>query len=1853
MKSWKRSAAAFMVIAMLLTLALPTAFALGNADSFGSSAGFVSPNSGGVTVTRSEDEQWTFLKEGETFLSDEGGGFSFTANSDVWISSETISEDENIDFAQLFNFEPDDEEVIETEDGNKYTVRTFSSPEAVNKLNAAFSVYDSEVAQATGYDRIIASNTISDEDLVDVIVVLEGESVASRYDITLGGLDKKAANASEQLRAEHKQVKKSIEKSARSFELRYDFTLLINGLAGRIKYGELKKLNSIKGVKYAFVAPSFSIKNEEFSVLEIGSSDTASGDIFTPAMENANTDMNTEAAWLEGYTGKGMTVAIIDSGIDLDHVMLSNEPNEPAMSMESIAAIMANGSLHAQEIISDVTAEQLYASTKIPYGFDYADGDISADDEMGHGSHVAGIVAGSTTQSLIETYNVHNIGVAPDAQLLAMKVFNSSGGASMTDVTAALEDAIILGVDAANLSLGVSCGSVTGYPEITEVFNAALEAGINVAVAAGNDANSTNKSLWKNNLGLASNPDIGVLSMPTTFAAPISVASADNSTYLAGFKSSIDSFTFRVGANNYVYKFSDKSPYAYRFGTMLGGSAWEYVAIDTAAESGYEGVDAEGKIVLAKLSDELSIDEQSRIAHAHGAVGLVLYPASSAVMGSFTEPDTAHEEYLIPVAGMAYFYGNNLATSIIPEKLNVKAYWVSRPDGNQISSFSSWGATNELTLKPDITAIGGSVISSYKDGSVAISSGTSMASPATAGIAVLVRQYLKQNYDLSGKALANAVDSLLMSSAEPIIDVDSGLPFSPRAQGSGLINAGAAIDANAYITVGNSGKAKFELGDDPERTGVYTLNFNAVNLSNEERTYAIDVQTLTESGVCGRVNPDHTYEYLMEQFAHELMPEVNAPESVTVPANSSVNVTITITLSNRDRKYIEKYFENGIYIEGFVNLTAEGEVTLSAPFMGFYGDWSDAPAIETNFFYDWPSENYPASTTLFANSVYTYDENKGETWFIGDTRSEGFGQTRYGVSESHKMMYWDERNAISPNGDGVRDYLDVATGLLRNVKEYRYIITDVETGEELYRKDMGYVPKTYYSETNEAVIAAGMYSGQELDFDWTSLENNQKVIVRIEAVTDIVGNDKIEYWEFPVTCDVVAPLSNIRLYKSGSWYYVQNQMQEDQFVDYTEIFANLNTGKTSRYKVTYGGYDPAGREEDATLGFSSAAIDVVSRTMDYAGNFNYVYISLENKDEMVDLDTEDVTLMEGDEFTINQLYEFDLGGTDTVIDCPLTWTSSDESVVSIVESDMEHAVIRAESVGSAVITATNSFGVSDTVNVNVVSTDDENYAVVTFDAGLYGMLNGNGHLVLEKGSVLSEEDAPEVIADSDHIFWGFDKLVAGHKVKEDVTFTAKYRRNIPVGKTYIETDTIVPGEAYLIAADYRGKTYVLTTQPHIGGEVALKGLEVTKLTMNGNFAIVNDGLGACEWSFETETAGKITNISTGKFLSTIYSQGYAWLGAIESTEVAWSWNNAGGLSHNDAGAGEYTNLSYGLSAAGFDAGFDLFPINDPAYINIHLFKHTVAEDVNTYSVTFVDGLTGDIISEQTVAECQNAELPEAPMHEGYNFLRYDDNGEFITDDITITAEYAMNSYLVTFVDGISGETLSEQNVEYGEAAIAPELNEHEGWHFVGWSEEFSFVSDNITVTAQYERNAYTVSFVDWDDSIIDTQTVLYGDSAIAPADPERMGYTFIGWDGSFENVASDLMIRAMYDVNVYTVSFVDYDGTILSRQYVEYGCSAELPEEPVREFYDFTGWSTDTSNITEDTIAVAQYRFAVEIGDVDASGEINVKDALISMRIAIGAVLPNDMQLIAGDFNGDMRLDSNDALLILRAAMGL
>ena len=251
--------------------------------------------------------------------------------------------------------------------------------------------------------------------------------------------------------------------------------------------------------------------------------------------------------------------------------------------------------------------------------------------------------------------------------------------------------------------------------------------------------------------------------------------------------------------------------------------------------------------------------------------------------------------------------------------LRVDDLWNPSAAAGEMSSFSSWGPTDGLTLKPEITGIGGNVFSAYYGDYFAVASGTSMSSPAVAATAALVKQYLKTT-DMDEDQLAHAVNCLLMSTATPILDEAHGVYYPVRRQGAGLANAAAAIASQAYIQVKDTNKAKLELGDDPDRTGTYSMTFQVVNFSDTQKTYTLDTTVLGQVAQGGQIKQNQVT-YLVSSHARELDAQVvsNAQNGqVTVPANATADVTVTVTLSDADRAYIDERFPYGSYVEGFV-----------------------------------------------------------------------------------------------------------------------------------------------------------------------------------------------------------------------------------------------------------------------------------------------------------------------------------------------------------------------------------------------------------------------------------------------------------------------------------------------------------------------------------------------------------------------------------------------------------------------------------------------------------------------------------------------------------------------------------------------------------------------------------------------------------------------------------------------------------------------------------------------------------------------------------------------------------------------
>ena len=216
----------------------------------------------------------------------------------------------------------------------------------------------------------------------------------------------------------------------------------------------------------------------------------------------------------------------------------------------------------------------------------------------------------------------------------------------------------------------------------------------------------------------------------------------------------------------------------------------------------------------------------------------------------------------------------------------------------------------------------------------------------------------------------------------------------------------------------------------------------------------------------------------------------------------------------------------------------------------------------------------------------------------------------------------------------------------------------------------------------------------------------------------------------------------------------------------------------------------------------------------------------------------------------------------------------------------------------------------------------------------------------------------------------------------------------------------------------------------------------------------------------------------------------------------------------------------------------------------------------------------------------------ATPYEGYTFMRWSDGNTdnprtlTITQDTTLTADFAIEGgCLVTFVD-CDGTVLSSVSVAPGEAATAPADPTREGYTFIGWDKDFSAVTDHMTVTAQYQINHYQVRFLDYDGTELQTDSVEYQSAATAPSNPYRQGHTFIGWDKDFTSITSDLDIYAQYEMGE------DYDMTIVftnsednNSEIYSQSLTIKVPAAPEIVGFTFLYWQPVAEPLT-DTITI-------------------------------------------------------------------
>ena len=234
--------------------------------------------------------------------------------------------------------------------------------------------------------------------------------------------------------------------------------------------------------------------------------------------------------------------------------------------------------------------------------------------------------------------------------------------------------------------------------------------------------------------------------------------------------------------------------------------------------------------------------------------------------------------------------------------------------------------------------------------------------------------------------------------------------------------------------------------------------------------------------------------------------------------------------------------------------------------------------------------------------------------------------------------------------------------------------------------------------------------------------------------------------------------------------------------------------------------------------------------------------------------------------------------------------------------------------------------------------------------------------------------------------------------------------------------------------------------------------------------------------------------------------------------------------------------------------------------------------INKYTVTFMDG--EKVLETFTnIPHGDTVTAPEVPKKDGKTFKEWDKDFSKVTSDLTINAVYDVDTFTVTFKDG--EKVLETQTVEYEAAATAPDtarLSPPEGMHFAKWDKDFSKVTESIEVSAVYELNEYTVIFKNGE-TTLKTEMVKHGFAATAPNVYDTATKKFVGWDKSFDNVTSDIIVNAKWETKKFTLTFINFDGTTVYTAEVEYGASIDSHFETADSaatydatILDYVGW---------------------------------------------------------------------------------
>ncbi len=1067
-------------------------------------------------------------------------------------------------------------------------------PQGVIFADTNNAVINESSIQNTKALETLLKNTkdkFKEDDEISVIVQINNQTMKEKYGInvpdlknlrTKEGLDKQITYAKfSQLKLQRIMDDHSID-----YTITETYDTVLNGFALTTTYAEAKRITQlpeVKRVEYNRVIPAPKIEKIN---------------MFQTRDNHSNQMVQALKAWEKNYTGKHQLIAIIDSGADPYHeVLISKAVPNPRITDED-------------EIQNIIQAKELshgkYFNAKIPFGFNYAERNTNIKElaDASHGMHVAGIIAANIGEKDDSKYLR---GVVPDAQLAIMRVFGGGifgGGTTPEIYNKAIDDAVKLGVDSINMSLGATNTTDSRLEETTtEALQNAKNAGILVSIAAGNDGFM--------GFGLFTGPDAdypnsGLINSPSVSDISLSVASVDN----ASIKERgmfVPSLNRRI-----LFDKSDDKQFPERLIEIVhvnygydedylikdtNTNSIEEVVVETEAEEPVveeaaveesvveETAEAEESVVeetteaeepvVEEAAVEESVVEETAVevlnntdssdkymdlsgkyalikrgskegasdmdfsvkvlnAEKHGAIGVIVYDN---VESTGLVHMAGLEEVNIPSLFISKADGEALVEQLNKSSVEVevssKEVIIANPNGYGLSSFSSWGITEEGNFKPDISAPGGKIYSSINNNTYKVMSGTSMATPHVTGGIAVVKQYVEEKFPSVQNAEKQVfIKNLLMSTATPH-KFSNGSYGSPRGQGAGLMSLDRATNADV-VAIGTNNISSINLRDITENT--FTVSGKLKNYSSEDRTfnyYAV-------------LNTDEVKEGHVTLTPKNLRNTEGNKQIITVSANSEQDFAITFTLTDEEIQALQNDMPNGFFLEGYVFFESTmGKENVNIPFVGFKGVWDDLSVIEDSIYDLLANNNKPLYYEFSDRIAYSFT-HLGTKY---NTKNIALGELSDSTYENPKFD--KSKLAFSPNNDGDGDEVRFVGTFLRNYKDFEikvYSAQDPLLDKVLYRvnheDDFGM--KNYFV----AGLGGPNFTSYKNHWKWdgTNLAGEQlpdgKYVMRVSAKAD--GNSKkMQNMDFNVELDTTYPRIVKSSYDENAHTYTLEQVVDE------------------------------------------------------------------------------------------------------------------------------------------------------------------------------------------------------------------------------------------------------------------------------------------------------------------------------------------------------------------------------------------------------------------------------------------------------------------------------------------------------------------------------------------------------------------------------------------------------------------------------------------------------------------------------------------------------------------------------------